>query len=257
MNTNRQNNGLLKTALLQVHTPQRAGPPRPVDQTRLQNLVNNRGLNLPHTIATSQGRMPKRLHHRWSDRERDFIKKHYSGTRQFRRDLASLLGVSEYAIAGQVARMGLCYRSNRARWSPAEDEELKKLLPQHPIAKVASTLNRSINAVSARAKRLNISRRDRDDWYNLKDVCDILGTDRRWVQKRIANGSLKAFIHHSSNTAARHKAQTGESRHHPRSYHIKRVDLKTFIRRYPQDLKSSNLDLVSLVELLAGGLLPI
>ena len=250
MTTTVKKDGLLDIALLQKHTPAttmitpRPRPPRDAARNTLP------GVRPPSPLAK-----PKRNRHKWVQREREFIKAHYVGTRQSRRQLALLLSVSEFAVAGQVARMGLCRRSDRTKWSPEEDEDLRKLLPKYPISKVSVMMHRSTNAVSARAKRLNISRRERDDWFNLRDVCDILGVDHRWAQKRIANGALKASIHHRPEDPIRQTTSLDEA-DRPHSYHIKRADLKNFIRRYPQDLSANNIDLVAVVDLLSG-LLPV
>lgn len=208
--------------------------------------ANRRDSHLPKPPPTKPTKHTKHTRHKWTPEEQDYIRRHYRGTLRSRQELASILHVSEYAVAGQVSRMGLCRRSDRTKWSSEEDDQLRELISKHPAPKVATILHRSVNAVINRSKRLNMSRRDRDDWYTLNEVCMILGVDHRWAKRRVANGSLKAKPHHG-------KAKKGEPTH---THHISRRDLKNFIRRYPEDLNANNLDLITVVDLLSG-LLPV
>ena len=131
-------------------------------------------------LAPPPGQKPKRPRHLWSQKEKDFVRLYYRGTRDSRRYLAAVLKVSEHAVAGQVNRMGLCKRSSRAKWTPDEDEQLRTLIGRYPVSRISKIMHRSPNAISVRAKRLKPSRRDRDDWYTLTEVAEILGVDRHW-----------------------------------------------------------------------------
>ena len=188
------------------------------------------------------GLRPKRSRHNWTQPERDFIRLNYQGSIESRRYLASVLKVSDHAVAGQIARMGLCRRTSRTKWTPDEDEVLRTLLPKHSHIKVAKIMHRSVNAVVVRAKRLEVSRRERDDWFTLADASQILGVDHRWIATRISNGTLKASLHYPG-------AKSDDS---PRAHHISRSNLRNFIRRYPEELNANNLDLISVVDLLSG-----
>jgi len=183
-----------------------------------------------------------RVNHRWNDDERDIIRRDYRHTRTSRCDLAAKLGVTEYGIAGQISRMGIGKSDDRHPWSPEEDEELRKLIPKYCVRRIARMMHRSINSVTVRAKRLNASRRVRDGWYTKREACEILGHDHKWLQKRIDCGVLKASYHHE------HRPQ----RDGAGSWHIAQEDLVHFIRRYPQELVGCNLDIIMIVELLAG-----
>ena len=180
--------------------------------------------------------------HRWSDEEIDVVRREYQGTHASRDALADKLGVSPNAVARIVSQNGLAKNTDRRRWTLDEVERLRELTEQHSINKVAKLMGRSLNSVTVKANKLHISRRDRSGWFTKKEVCEILGKDPRWVQRRIDDGTLPAFWHHG-----RQPQQKGAS-----AWHIKQADLKGFLRRYPDELNGRNVDLVSVVAILAG-----
>lgn len=185
--------------------------------------------------------------HNWGD-EREIIRRDYQHTHASRRELARRISVlcgedvSEFAIAGQIARMGIAKRSDRRPWHPVEDERLRELIAQYAPVTVARRMHRSENSVVVRAKRLSISRRVRDGWFTKKEVCEILGIDHKWLQRRIDTGQLKARWHNGAKPQNRGSA----------CWHITEKDLKEFIRRYPQDLTARNVDLIMVVDILVG-----
>lgn len=182
-----------------------------------------------------------RTNHKWTDWERDIIRRYYSHTRKSRRFLASILGVTEYGVAGQISQMGIGKVTDRRPWTVKEDEQLDRLMGKYNPRKVAKLMHRSINSVVVRSKRLEISRRHRDGWYTKREVCEILARDHKWVQARIDRGALVASYHYDSRPS-----QIGGS-----SWHIKAEDLADFIRKYPQDLIGGNIDIIQIVFLLS------
>ena len=102
-------------------------------------------------------------------------------------------------------------------------------------------MKRSVNSVNVRMKRLGLKKADRVGWYTLREVCEILGRDHRWVRKRIETGALLAQRHHGL-----HKTPD------KCMWCIGAKALRNFIRRYPQDLDGRNVDLITVVHLLAG-----
>ena len=224
--------------------PPRAQPPAPPSRRAIVKPPP-----APARLAPPNGQRAKRPRHLWSQKEKDFVRLYYRGTRKSRQYLASILNVSEHAVAGQVNRMGLCKRSSRAKWTHDEDEQLRTLIGtligRYPVSRISKIMGRTPNAISVRAKRLKPSRRDRDDWYTLTEVAEILGVDRHWVERRITAGTLKASLQHGSRKASK-----------PRVYRIRRNELRNFIRRFPQELNSFNIDLITCVDLLSG-LLPV
>ena len=185
------------------------------------------------------GSAPK---HRWTEEERNIVRREYAHSRESAKRIAEYLGVTEFAVKGQVSAMGLGNHDNRHPWTPQEEIKLRRLLRRYGPRTVAKRMHRSLNSVVIKSKRLNIKRRTRDGWFTKKDVCEILGVDHRWVQARIDSGALKAYYHYG----------TKPSKYGMSAWHIEEADLKEFIRRYPQELIARNLDMIMIVDILAG-----
>jgi len=185
------------------------------------------------------GSAPK---HKWTEEERNIVRRDYTHTLQSAIEIGQRLGVTAFAVKGQVSMMGLGNHNNRHPWTPAEEVKLEQLLGRWGPRTVAKKMHRSLNSVVVKATRLHISRRDRDGWFTKRDVCEILGVDHKWVQTRIDTGAIKAYYHHGARPS-----QLGM-----RAWHIEEADLKEFIRRYPQELIARNLDMIMIVDILAG-----
>ena len=183
-----------------------------------------------------------RNNRKWTDEERDIIRRDYKHTRKSRQELAARLGVTEYGVAGQIARMGIAKSDDRHPWSSQEKEKLAKLIPKYCPRVVAKMMHRSLNSVVVMSKRQNITRRYRNGWFTKREVCEILAHDHKWVQTRIDCGALKASYHYGSRPT-----QKGMS-----AWHIEEKDLVEFIRRHPEELVGCNIDIIMIVELLAG-----
>lgn len=180
--------------------------------------------------------------HKWTDEERDIIRRDYRHTRQSCLYLANRLGVSKFAVKGQITIMGIGKSDDRHLWTPAEKEKLDDLIQKYSPRTVAKLMHRSINSVVGMSKRLKISRRFRTGWFTKKEVCEILAHDHKWVQRRIDSGVLKASYHYGVRPSKK-----GLS-----AWHIDEQDLVAYIRRYPEELVGCNIDIMMIVELLAG-----
>lgn len=184
--------------------------------------------------------------HRWTEEEREIVRRDYDGTNASAARIAQQLGVTFYGVKGQVQRLGVAKRSMRngyrRPWDEEQDAQLADLINRYSVTTVARRLRRTPASVVVRAKRLGLSRRYRDGWYTKREVCEILGMDHKWVQARIDAGHLKASWHHGNKPQRNVLA----------AWHINEKDLRKFIRRYPHDLNGRNVDLVQIVEILAG-----
>jgi len=183
-----------------------------------------------------------RKNHNWTDEERDIIRRDYKHNRKSRQELAARLGVTEYGVAGQISNMGIAKSDDRHPWTPQEKERLAKLIPQYCPRRIARMMHRSLNSVVVMAKRINAPRRYREGWFTKREVCEILAHDHKWLQRRIDSGALKATYHYEERPT-----QKGMS-----AWHIEKADLVKFIRKYPQELVGCNIDIIMIVELLAG-----
>lgn len=191
-----------------------------------------------------------RINHKWTEEERDIIRREYCYTHQSRRDLAAKLSyiagdkVTDYGVAGQISTMGIAKRDDRRPWTPEEKEKLSELIPQYCPRRVAGIMHRSLNSVVVQSKRLHISRRARDGWFTKREVCEIFGVDHKWVQRRIDSGALPASYHYDTRPQ-----QLGGS-----AWHIEERDLKDFISQHSSELNGRNVDLITIVWLLIGAL---
>lgn len=183
------------------------------------------------------GSSPK---HKWTDEEREIIRRDYQQTRASRREIAAHLSVTEYAVAGQIQRMGIAKRTDRRPWTPKENEQLGELITRYSSIGVAKRMHRSVNSVVVRSKRLGYSSRARDGWYTKREVCEMLGVDHKWVQKRIDRGELKATYHNGRKPQQRGLAM----------WHIDKKDLRKFVIEHCLELNGRNVDLFDLVHLL-------
>lgn len=186
--------------------------------------------------------------HQYTEEDKDIIRRDYKQDESSTYAIAGKLGVSYHAVKWQAKRMGLCkiILQPSRNWGSSEDDLLKELIGLYSTRTVAEMLGRSINAVVIRLSRLGISpRTSRDGWYTKKDVCYVLGIDHRKAQYYIDKGMLRATRHN------------GNSNDHVGAvWHIKRLDFKKFIRRYPEELNGRNVDLVQILDVL-GVLLPV
>ena len=179
---------------------------------------------------------------RWTDEESEFVRLHYKGTHASAAEIGSRLGRTQNAVTSHISIMGLTSNHPRHAWTPKQDEQLRELSPCYAASQIARKMHRSINSVVVRSKRLGISRRTHDGWYTEKEVCEILAVDHHWVQKRIDSGALKATYHNGVRPS-----HTGLA-----MWHIEQTDLRDFIRRHPDELTGRNVDMITLVEILAG-----
>ena len=205
--------------------------------------MNNRR---PQTYSCQTGRPTRGLmktpQHHWTPDEIEFIRLNYRNTRMSRQELAVTLGVSEAQIHYQIGRMGLAKRTGRRPWSDDEDKRLLQLIGRQSVNIIAKTMNRTVNSVTVRSQRLGASRRVQNGWFTKQQVATILGVNHRAIQSHIDKGELQATFHHGRQPSKKGLA----------AWHIEQEDLKSFIRKYAEQFNGRNVDLVILVEILAG-----
>lgn len=186
-------------------------------------------------------------HHEWTREEEDIVRRDYRPEREHIRELAARLGVTKCQLRHRAHYMGLVkrtdYRRDRRPWTQQEDQHLVELSARYSVPTIARKMGgRSETAIIVRLKRLHVSRRIREGWFTKLEVCEILGMGHRWVQRRIDDGCLRASYHNGTRPSQKGMAM----------WHISARDLRGFIRKHAAELNGRNVDLVQIVELLAG-----
>ena len=185
--------------------------------------------------------------HKWTDEERDIVRREYNGTNQRSEQIAAKLSytagdkITLFAVKGQAAKMGIM-QDKSPDWTEKEIEKLTEMIGSYSPFTIAKRLNRSLNAVVAKSKRIGLSRRVREGWFTKKEVCEIMGVDHKKIQGYIDRGELKASYH--SNVKPK---QNGGA-----CWHINQVDLIDFIKVNADEFMGRNVDLVMVVWLLSG-----
>lgn len=195
------------------------------------------GLGLTRTVGRP------RASQRWKEEEIEVVVISYDGTWDSVTQVAQKLGRPENGVQAMVQQLGLAKRKDRPRaWTTEEEERLEELFNAHPPLKVAYKLGRSVQGVEAKARRMGLRSRDRDGWYTAFDVGRILGTSACWVQRRIAAGMLKPTPQHGE------RPGKAGGKH----WRISQRELKRVIRTYPEEICEGNIDVVEIVDVLAG-----
>lgn len=187
--------------------------------------------------------------HKWTDDERDIVRREYDGTNQMSHRIADKLTyitgdkITFFAVKGQAAKMGIM-QDKSPDWTEREIETLTEMITQYAPITIAKRLRRSLNAVVVKSKRLGLKRRFRDSWFTKREVCEIMGVDHRKIQGYIDRGELKASYHSGA------KPQ----QHGMAMWHVNTGDLAQFIKQNAGDFQGRNVDLVMIVWLLIGDL---
>jgi len=182
--------------------------------------------------------------HRWIEEEDEIIRRDYKHTKASKIEIAGRLGVSWQAVNGRIQKMGLAKRTDRmVRWDERQDEQLMELMCRYSPFTVARKMHRSVNSVVVRLKRLHGSRLARNGWYTKREVCEILGMDHKWVQRRIDSGAIEATYHYG-----RRPGKKGMS-----AWHIEEKDLRDYLIKSSIELNGRNVDLPIIVDIVANG----
>ncbi|KKM23102.1 hypothetical protein LCGC14_1618600 [marine sediment metagenome] len=179
--------------------------------------------------------------HRWTEGDEDILRRGWDNTKVTGCALAATIGVTYEAARHKAHLMVLFKRTDyrKRTWTPGEDGQLGEMIHRLAPATIARKLHRSTIAVCVRAKRLGLIRRVRDGWYTKREVCEILGMDHKWVQRRIDAGEIVASFHNGRKPERKGLAM----------WHIEENDLRDYIRSHAHELNGRNVDLVTIVGL--------
>lgn len=196
-----------------------------------------------HVLGIAKKQRAK-ARHQWTEEELLVLRRDFPPSNGERERLAERLGITKWQLNHQAALLGLLKATDHRRrvWTIMDDQSLQEWAPRVAVKGLAMKLHRSMTAVVVRMKRLGISRRVRDGWYTKMEACELLGVDHHWLQRRIDLGVLKATYHHGE------RPEAGGMR----QWHIEEAALRTFVRTYPQELNGRNVDMLGIIELLAG-----
>lgn len=181
--------------------------------------------------------------HRWTEDEKAIVRRDYAFNRASIEDIAARLGVTANAVKGKVNELGLAKATDYRKrpWSADEDEQLRDLITRKRPRTIAIIMGRSLNAVVVRSKRIGCSRRARDGYYTKKDLTAVFGVDHKWVQRRMDEGRLCAKPH-----------DVDPRRSGGGFWRITEASVRRFVQTYPEELNGRNVDLIWMVDLLAG-----
>lgn len=183
----------------------------------------------------------KPTNHKWTEAEKEIVRRDYKGTNASAQKIADQLGVTFCAVKGQAQKLGVMRRKSPP-WKAKEIKILKELVHHKSVGQIAKILHRSPNAVKVKAVRLKLNLRARDGWYTKAEVCEICGEDHNKVQKWIDCGALKATWHFD----------TEPSKQGMSCWHIEEKDLREFIILYSGELLGRNVDIQQIVWILTG-----
>lgn len=176
----------------------------------------------------------------YSPGDRDYIRQHYQRDRSVAQ-IAEDLTTTTRAVRWQARRLGLG-RQRALPFTSAEDQYILQYGQRLPLTTVARRLHKSVPQVSNRARHLHLSLRVRDGWYTKEEAAQVVGMRYQGLQHYINCGALRATHHHATAPAGNGGG----------AYHIAEKDLREFVRQYPSALQGRPVDMVVLVDLLAG-----
>lgn len=192
----------------------------------------------------SKDSFSRKNRHVWTPDELEVVRAEYEGTDASAERIAAKVGVTFFAVKGQVQRLGLSKPSGRP-WTREEEDRVMADVERLGVYKAARRNNRTHHSVRHRMNKRGMSTRDHSGWFNQREVCDLLGVNHAWVTRRIESGVLKGEVHYP----ARRPSGVGVWR-------ITEKSLRSFIRRYPEELNGRNVDMLLLVDILVGIELP-
>lgn len=153
--------------------------------------------------------------------------------------LIRLTGLPRWYIKRQAARLGLTMHMDRKPWTRAELDVLRDLVGRVSVASIAKRLHRPVSSVTNKLKRLQNSRRVRDD-YTMRDLELCLGEDHHKIFRWIKNGWLPDRLQ-------------GTHRHNGNGRDIHRIrerDVLNFITDHSQELNLGKVDQARFLDLL-------
>lgn len=180
--------------------------------------------------------------HYWTEEEGEIVRREYQGTDRSAETIGLKLGFTLSQVKRHTIALGIMKPRNHKSWTPSEEEKLMELIHIYSPTIIARMMKRSINSVVVHSKRLRLSRRIKDGWFNQREISEIFGLDHHKLGRWLDSGVLKASLHNGCLPGKLGRAQ----------WHIKVEDVRDFILRYAGELTGRNVDIPILVYILTG-----
>lgn len=181
--------------------------------------------------------------HYWTEEDDLLLRKNYKHTTKSLRQLSTQLDVTENSVRQRLTRMGILRQA--VLWTPSEIQFLEENYDKKPNATLARLLHKSVSSVTAKAHRLRTKKQSRSGWFTLTEVASIFGVDIGWIRRRLKSGQCTLDIAPFDSGRIPQKGQYD-------SWMISEEALRDFIRTYPDELTGCNIDIVMIVDILAG-----
>ena len=175
-----------------------------------------------------------------TDEEIAYIRRNYKGTKQSKELIAQILNLKYSTVSWQVQKLGLGLKLIKNKnLNQDEKEQLQDLAGRYNNYKIAKIMGKSVNCIKIWKSRLGITKIGRNGWYTMSDISLITGVGYKVIRRWINNNMLYATRYLNNDN--------------PNTlWKIKTYDLRTFIRKYPQELVGKNIDIIQIVDLLSG-----
>ncbi len=174
-----------------------------------------------------------------------YLRAHYRPTvHGISHRIARVLGVPKWRVCRWAAELGLSGPDTRGpKWTTSDDAFLEAHIGARRPGWIAKQLGRSVTAVTVRAKRIGLSRRDARTWYTARQVADGFGVDPSTVVRWIDRAWLAA---------------TREGQDYPdgraAAWRVEYVALRRFVREHHTAYLLAKVDQVWFLDLVFGGL---
>jgi hypothetical protein len=177
----------------------------------------------------------------WTKDEVEYVRVHYKNNRASLASIAKHLNRTTYSIHNKVSALSITNgRQKYKPWVKADEEFLKDKYGEYSMNKLCETLSRTATSITCKAYALGIKRCFRNDWYTLGDISKICGVALETVGQWIKDRKLIADSEYNKNDDR------------VRVHRISIDAFRKFLRRFPIELQGHNVDIVQLVEILAG-----
>ena len=188
-------------------------------------------------------RLGKRIRkHTWTVEDEAYLRREYDCDGQSADRIASHIGVTANAVRTRAKKLGIARR--HYFYTDEELDYIRENYNRMTTAKIARKLGRGVSSIRQMAYNMQIQKRDRDGWFTKQEVGEILGVDNSWIDRRIKGGCELEMKRFNSEDAPRHVGYN--------PWYITEKALRKFIRTYTNELIGRKIDVVMVVDILAG-----